>query len=116
MKSNVNGRRSAVVPVRQGWPSPKSTSTEPRLSIKTPNGAKLSRVIGCTLRRMMSIRNFRFAIADLQFGRWTIDDEEQAICYPLSSIVHRLWSKSQIANLKSQITCLFLPTQYPECQ
>lgn len=45
MKSNFNGRHSEVAPVKLGVPVPKSISTEPRLSIKTPNGAKLSRVI-----------------------------------------------------------------------
>ncbi len=46
MNSKLNGLCSAVAPVKLGAPSPKSISTEPRLSIKTPYGAKLSRVIG----------------------------------------------------------------------
>lgn len=46
MKSNRKGRLSEVAPVKLGAPSPKSISTDPRLSTNTPNGAKLSRVIG----------------------------------------------------------------------
>src|ERR1044072_7777211 len=82
MKSNLKARGSAVAPVMLGTPIPMSTSMEPRRSSSTPYGAKASRVIFCTGRRMMFMR----------LGRWTMDDRrwKEVRFYRPSSVVHRL--------------------------
>src|SRR3712207_1530848 len=56
MNWNANSRRSLVAPVICAAAPPRSSSTDPRLSISTPNGANRSRVISCTARRTTLIR------------------------------------------------------------